>query len=317
MLHSIVIPVYNEAVLLDVLFQRMLLVINRLEGNWEVILVNDGSVDHSAELLEQIHERDPRFKVLHLSRNFGHQAAVLAGLRWASGATVTTIDADLQDPPEVIAQLFEKWKQGFEVVYAVRKKRDGESMFKLVTASVFYRVLRVLTQVEIPVDVGDFRLLDRRALEALLSMPERTNFLRGISAWIGFRQCGVPYERNQRFGGSTHYSLRKMLHLASDGITSMSAVPLRFATILGVLFFCVAIGALALRLIAVSAFSVVNQIPVMNLLIAACQLFAIGILGEYIARIYRETQGRPPYFVSRSKGFHKENAKNSDIKRSA
>ena len=322
-LHSIVIPVFNEVSGLDALFARMRSLADVIEKQnhghqIEVILVNDGSRDGSAAKLDELANTDSRFKVLHFSRNFGHQIAISAGLEWATGQTVTVMDGDLQDPPEVILEFIEKWREGFEVIYAVRRARAGETVFKLWTAKIFYRLIRKLTNVDIPVDTGDFRLMDRRAVDAFLKMRERHRFVRGMVSWVGFRQAGVLYDRSPRSFGQTHYPFRKMLRFALDGITSFSTVPLQVATYVGLLSaagsFFVGLWALYTRLFTDRSIQGWTSLILVALFLGGVQLMALGILGEYIGRIYDEVKHRPLYFVAKAVGFERSS---SDFKNSS
>jgi dolichol-phosphate mannosyltransferase len=268
---------------------------------YELIYVNDGSTDRTEEILRLIHRSFPQVGVVMLSRNFGHQAAVTAGLTAAKGDCVVIIDSDLQDPPEVIWQMVERWREGYEVVYGVRETRAGESGFKLWSAQVFYRLINKLSDVEIPLDTGDFRLLDRRAVDAMLAMPERHRLLRGMSSWIGFRQFGLKYARDARFAGTTKYPFRKMINLALDGIFSFSTVPLRFVTALGLITAAMA-GAGILYSLVVRIFTP-HWVPGWATLILAVlltggiEMFCFGIVGEYIGRIYTEIKQRPLFVV--------------------
>lgn len=314
-LHSLVIPVFNEAQGLEKLFERLCCVLKgaeaRLSGaSFEVILVNDGSRDGSAEILDALHRKDSRFKALHLSRNFGHQVAITAGIAHASGDTVTVMDADLQDPPEVVMSFIEKWSDGFEVVYGVRKRRDGETWFKRSTASLFYRLIRKMTGLDIPVDTGDFRLMDRKVVDSFLELPERHRYIRGLVSWVGFRQIGVPYDRAMREFGMTHYPFHKMLKLAIDGIASFSFFPLRMATGLG---FIVSAGAflgllfsLYLRFFTDRTIHGWTSLMVVVLFLGGVQLLSLGVIGEYLGRMFDEVRQRPLYFVSRRAGLSSE-----------
>ena len=276
----------------------------------EFILVNDGSTDDSLQIMLNFHAEDARVKVLNFSRNFGHQMAITAGMDYAIGDAVVVIDADLQDPPEVIHDLVAAWKNGAEVVMAVRKERLGESWFKKATASAFYRLIDRLTELKIPVDTGDFRLMDRKVVEALKRVREHHRFMRGLSVWVGFKQAEVSYVRQVRFAGETKYPLRKMVRFATDGITSFSYVPLQFATTLG--FLCAGaalIGVpaiIGLRLSGVAAFLGQATTLVSVLLLSGVQLIFLGILGEYLGRIYDEVKKRPLYILSEAIGFDDE-----------
>jgi polyisoprenyl-phosphate glycosyltransferase len=302
---SIVIPIYNEENTIPELDRRLRELLTTLEGlglSLEVVFVNDGSVDRSLQLLRDLARNDRRYKVLGFSRNFGHQVAITAGLDRAEGDAVVVMDADLQDPPEVVAQMVAKWREGYDVVYGVRSRRQGETVFKRATAAFFYRLLRSLTGVQIPLDAGDFRLMSRPVVVALRALRERHRFVRGMVAWVGFRQTGLYYDRSERFAGETKYPLRKMLHFAVDGLTSFSTVPLRMATWLGVL---AGIAAVGVGLWAVyTKFYVRGVIPgwttimILVAFSASVQLMMTGILGEYIGRLYEEAKGRPLYVVA-------------------
>jgi polyisoprenyl-phosphate glycosyltransferase len=299
---SVVVPCFNEEEVLLHCHSRLTQVLATLEDmEYELVYVNDGSSDRTDEILRTLNETSSHTRVVMLSRNFGHQAAVTAGLTAAAGQCVVIIDADLQDPPEVILEMVERWRQGDEVVYGIRETRAGESGFKLRSAQLFYRLINRLSDVHIPLDTGDFRLLDRRAVNALLAMPERHRLLRGMASWIGFRQYGLKYAREARFAGTTKYPLRKMLNLALDGIFSFSTVPLRFVTILGV-FTSVLAAAGILYSLAVRIFTQHWVAGWATLILAVLftggvEMFCFGILGEYIGRIYTEIKQRPLFVV--------------------
>jgi polyisoprenyl-phosphate glycosyltransferase len=301
---SLVVPVYNEEAVIAELTRRLgeLMAAMDQAGRWEVIFVNDGSRDASHALLAAACESEKRFKLVNLSRNFGHQIAITAGTDRAEGDAVVIMDADLQDPPEVIGEMLQRFAEGYDVVYAVRKRRHGESWFKRVTAALFYRTLKRVVGVDIPADTGDFRLMSRRAVLALRGLREANRFVRGLVAWIGFRQTAVYYERNARFAGDTHYPLHKMLRFASDGIISFSTLPLRMATVLGMLSGVIAAGVAVWVLLAVlSGAYVVPGWATLMLAVSmasSAQLLMIGILGEYLGRIYDEVKRRPLYVVS-------------------
>lgn len=304
--YSFVIPVHNEEGSLPELRGRLSQLLGRLDGEAEVILVDDGSTDRSWLVMTEFHTADTRFKAVRLSRNFGHQVAITAGMDLADGDAVVIMDADLQDPPEVVLDMAARWRDGYDIVYGVREDRTTDSRFKRVTASAFYRVLRRLTDVEIPADVGDFRLVDRRALEAFRSMREGSRFVRGMYAWVGFRQIGVPYRRDARHAGETKYPLKKMLRLAGDGVIGFSKVPLRIALKLGALAALASIvGGLAVVAMKLSGdFTVPGWT---SILLAVCflgglQLAFLGVLGQYIGRTYEESLGRPLYVVSHLHG---------------
>jgi dolichol-phosphate mannosyltransferase len=300
---SVVAPAYDEVELIDQFVARTLAAMagERLE----LVIVDDGSTDGTAERLDELADADVRVRVIHLSRNFGHQAALTAGLEHARGDAVVMIDADLQDPPEVIGDLLERWRDGADVVYAVRAARAGESRFKLSTARWFYRVFNSLTEVRMEANSGDFRLLDRRALDALLSMRERSRFLRGMTVWVGFNQTGVTYERDPRAAGETKYTLRRMVRFSLDAISSFSHAPLQLATYAGFLLAGLSFLAMAvifaLRLVGnyESGFATVTLVI---LLLGGIQLIAIGVLGEYLGRIYDEVKQRPMYVVREERG---------------
>jgi polyisoprenyl-phosphate glycosyltransferase len=299
---SVIVPCYNEDEVLGECHARLTAVLESYcGGDYELIYVNDGSRDRSEELLRSIHDSSQQTRVVLLSRNFGHQAAVTAGLTAATGQCAVIIDADLQDPPSVIPQMLDRWREGYEVIYGVRESRTGESGFKLRSAQLFYRMINRLSDVEIPLDSGDFRLLDRRAINALLSMPERHRLLRGMSSWIGFRQFGLKYARAARFAGSTKYPLSKMLNLALDGIFSFSTVPLRFVTLLGlVTAACAALGilySLAVRILTPHWVAGWATLILAVLFMGGVEMFCFGILGEYIGRIYTEIKQRPLFLV--------------------
>ena len=302
---SVVAPMYNEASelepgvsLVEAFHTRAT---RALEGlPYELVVVNDGSADATGEILDRLAESDPRLRVVHLSRNFGHQAALTAGLEHARGDAVAMIDADLQDPPELIPEMVDRWRQGADVVYAVRRARDGETRFKLLTAAWFYRLFDRLAQVNLEPNSGDFRLLDRRALDALLSMGERSRFLRGMTVWIGFRQTALEYDRDPRYAGETKYPLRKMLRFSLDAIASFSHLPLQLATYLGFLISGLAFLAIPvvviLRLVG-SYLPGFGSITIAILMLGGIQLIAIGVIGEYVGRIYDEVKHRPLYLV--------------------
>ncbi len=295
---SVSAPVLNEEDVLERFYER---VCAALEGHeFELVLVDDGSTDRTPEMLDELAEKDRRVRVIHLSRNFGYQPAVAAGLDNCSGDAVVTIDADLQDPPELIPELIAEWQQGADVVYAVRRERRGEGRVKLVTARWFSSLFRRLAELEIPANVGDFRLLSRRAVDALRAMPERNRFMRGMTVWVGFRQSSVPYDRDPRFAGDTRYKWRTLLRIALDGISSFSHVPLQIATLVG--FAVSFIAFLGIPYVIVNrliGFYVegVSTLLFAILLLGGIQLITLGIIGEYISRIYDEVKRRPLYVV--------------------
>jgi glycosyltransferase involved in cell wall biosynthesis len=305
--YSLVLPIYNEDETIPELVRRLGELMDQLDGDAEAILVDDGSSDSSYESMVAARETDPRFKLLRLSRNFGHQIAVTAGLDVASGDAVIVMDADLQDPPEVALDLAARWQEGYDVVYAVREERHGESRFKRATASGFYRLFKRMSDVDVPLDVGDFRLVDRRALDAFRSMRESNRYVRGMFSWIGFRQVGVPFRRDERFAGETKYPLRKMVKFATDGIVSFSAYPLRLALNVGFVVsafsFLLGIVFLVSRLAGLYSVPGLASIAVFVAFLGGIQLLLIGIMGEYVARIHDEVKGRPLYLVSDTRGL--------------
>ena len=303
--YSVVVPIYNEVESVSELYQRICKVMDREYAaemeSWELILVDDGSRDGSTEKIRQFAQMDERVRAIIFARNFGHQLAVTAGLDYSRGKAVIIIDADLQDPPEVIPELIAGWKKGYEVVYAVRSDREGESWFKETTAKLFYRLINRITTVEIPVDTGDFRLLDRIVVEKLNQMHERHRFLRGMAAWVGFRQIGVPYRRSARFAGITKYPFKKMVKFATDAITGFSYFPLQLAMYMGFITAGISIFAIPVvvyeRLAGHGAFFGQATTLIAVLFFGGVQLICLGILGEYIGRLYDEAKGRPLYIV--------------------
>jgi dolichol-phosphate mannosyltransferase len=300
--YSIVAPVFNEEETLPEFYRRMRAVMDSLDGPAELVLVFDGSRDRSPEIGRELRARDPRVKVVDFARNFGHQIAITAGIDYAEGDAVVIIDSDLQDPPEVIPDLVAQWQAGYEVIYAQRRKRAGETAFKLFTAAVFYRLIRRLASIEIPPDTGDFRLIDRKVVLAIRQMREHHRFMRGLSVWVGFRQTGVLYDRAERFAGSTQYPLRKMVKFASDAITGFSYVPLQLATTLGFWVSGLALLGIVvvavLRLIGNEEFFYGQATAIISVLfLGGVQLIFLGILGEYLGRIYDEVKRRPLYIV--------------------
>lgn len=299
--YSIIAPIYNEFDNLPELYRRVSAVMDSTGQPWEFLLVDDGSSDGSTARIHQLAAQDEKIRPVIFARNFGHQIAVTAGLDYARGAAVIIIDADLQDPPEVILALAEKWREGYEVVYAVRAEREGESWFKLLTASLFYRLIYRITDVKIPLDTGDFRLIDRKVVNVMNSMRERHRFLRGMAAWVGFKQIGVEYKRAARHAGVTKYPFSKMLKLALNAITGFSYFPLQVATYFGFFAAGIAIIAIpivaALRLAGSHFFEGQTTTLISVLFLGGVQLISLGTLGEYIGRIYDEVKGRPLYIV--------------------
>ncbi len=303
---GVVVPLYNEEGNVAPLVERIVAIMERLDGrpSYEIVLVNDGSTDGTREAIRRELAARPNVVLVDLSRNFGHQLAATAGIEIARGEALVLMDGDLQDPPELIAEFVARWRSGYDVVYAVRRSRKGESAFKLWTAQVFYRLIKRLTKVAIPVDTGDFRLMSRRVVEALRRSPERHRFLRGMVSWVGFNQIGITYDRDERLSGTTKYPLPKMIRFAIDGITSFSDIPLRFASYLGF----ITSGVALLYALIVIGYKLLSLHPpgytkgwastiVAVLFLGGVQLVSLGILGEYIGRIYDEVKGRPLYLV--------------------
>jgi dolichol-phosphate mannosyltransferase len=304
---SVVVPLYNEAANVAPLLERLEAAIAPLRGQYEyeIVLVNDGSTDATLDAIRSEMQRRSQIVLVNLSRNFGHQLAATAGIEIAAGNAVILMDGDLQDPPELVESFLQKWREGYDVVYAVRRSRKGESAFKVFTARAFYRVIKHLTKVSIPLDTGDFRLMSRRTVEAVRKLPERHRFLRGMVSWVGFNQVAVEYDRDERHSGSTKYPLPKMLRFAMDGITSFSDAPLRFASYFGfavsAIAFVYAVVVIVMKTLHLSpAFYTpgwASTIVAVTFL-GGVQLISLGILGEYLGRVYDEVKGRPLYLIS-------------------
>jgi dolichol-phosphate mannosyltransferase len=304
---SVVVPCFNEDAVLPETTRRLIASLEQIGRSFEIVYVDDGSRDNTPRILTEIYASDPRIRVVRLSRNFGHQIAISAGLEYARGAAVVLIDADLQDPPEVISEMVALWRQGNDVVYGTRRHRDGETAFKTLTAKWFYRFMNRLSEVPMPLDSGDFRLLDRKVVDALLAMPERDRFMRGMVSWVGFRQVSVEYDRAPRHAGDSKYTLLKMARFAVDGILSFSIAPLRIATVMGLASFAAALlgglisvgfGAATGRWVSPWAWVLLAV-----LLLGGAQLLCLGIFGEYLGRTYAENKRRPLYFVRETLGF--------------
>jgi len=299
---TIIAPIYNELESIPELYPRIRDVMDQTGEPWELVLVDDGSTDGSTDVIRKLGDNDERVRPVIFARNFGHQIAVTAGMDFSRGDAVVIIDADLQDPPEVILDLISKWREGYQVVYAVREEREGESWFKKTTASFFYRLINRITDVEIPLDTGDFRLMDHKVVQVMNRMREKHRFPRGMSAWVGFRQIGVQYKRKPRFAGETKYPLKKMIRLALNAITSFSYFPLQLATYIG--FISAGLSVLAIPVVAilrlVTGTALFGQATtlVIVLFLGGVQLISLGIIGEYIGRIYDEAKGRPLYIVA-------------------
>ncbi|TNE84739.1 MAG: glycosyltransferase [Deltaproteobacteria bacterium] len=306
---SVVVPVFNEEAVLPELYRQLVPVLDEAAARWELVLVNDGSRDGSLAIMQSLRDEDERVTLINLSRNFGHQLAITAGMEHALGDAVVVMDADLQDPPEVILEMVARWREGFDVVYGVRSEREAETLFKRFTAAAFYRVLNALTPVQIPLDTGDFRLMSRRALDALSRMPERARFVRGMVAWLGFRQTGITFKRRARFAGRTKYPVSKMVGFAADSLISFSTVPLRIASTLG---FVMSVGALGYFGYAASMKIMYGHtapgwasLIAVIVLLGSAQLLCLGIIGEYVGRIYEEVKARPLFVVERlEQGAH-------------
>jgi len=318
--YSFVIPIYNEEEIIPELYRRLSTVMNRMDGLVELILINDGSRDRSLQLIRDLHQKDPRVCYLSFARNFGHQIAVTAGLNFVRGQVIVILDADLQDPPELIPDMVEKWRQGYQVVYAQRSQRLKEGRFKRFTAYFFYRVLKKLADVDIPTDTGDFCLMDRQIVDLLNSMPERARYIRGLRSWVGFQQTAIRFERDPRFAGEVKYTFSKSLALAINGLVSFSIVPLRLSTYLGLV---AAVAAILMALLVLYWRIFVPNSPLTGFTIilmaifflGSVQLVSVGILGEYIGRIYEEVKARPLYTLAEVGGFYHKSSnstKNSD-----
>ena len=305
--YSIVVPVYNEELIINESYKRLKEVMDKTGDDYEFIFVNDGSTDSTLEKLLAIHKTDKCVKLLDFSRNFGHQVAISAGLDYAMGDAVIVIDADLQDPPEVIPELIKKWKEGHDVVHGKRPKRVGDPFFRNLAINIYYRLLRSMTKYDIPVDVGDFRLVDQKICTVLRNLPEKNRYLRGLVSWAGFKQTQVEYIRQGRIGGETKYPLTKLIGLALSGITSFTYKPLRFASYIGFVLSMLSFTYLAYALYS----KIVNNVPiigwtsliVINSLFYGVVFIMLGILGEYIGRIYEETKNRPLYIIREKLGF--------------
>ncbi|MEH1823810.1 MAG: glycosyltransferase family 2 protein [Nostoc sp.] len=311
--YSFIVPIYNEEEIIPELYRRLSAVMNRMDGLVELILINDGSRDRSLQLLRDLHQKDPRICYLSFARNFGHQIAVTAGLNFVRGQVIVILDADLQDPPELIPDMVEKWRQGYQVVYAQRTQRLQEGWFKRLTAYSFYRILKKLADVEIPTDTGDFCLMDRQIVNILNSMPERTRYIRGLRSWVGFQQTAIRFERDPRFAGEVKYTFSKSLALAINGLVSFSIVPLRLSTYLGLV---AAAAAILMALLVLYWRLFVPHSPLTGFTIilmaifflGSVQLVSVGILGEYIGRIYEEVKARPLYTLAEVAGFDRKSS---------
>ena len=307
---SIIIPVYNEEDNLDTLFQRLEEALNPLQITYEIICINDGSKDNTIQRLIDHHKRNSAIKVIHLSRNFGKEIALTAGLDYSSGKAVLPIDADLQDPPELIQTLIEKWQEGYDVVYAKRRSRQGESWLKKLTALTFYRVISKLSPVSIPENVGDFRLLDRRVVNTIRKMPERTRFMKGMFAWVGYKQTSILFDREPRFNGKTTWNYWKLWNFAIDGITSFSTIPLKIWSYLGLIISMICLLYAIFLILRTIIFGIdvpgYASLMVAILFLGGIQLISLGVIGEYLGRVYEEVKARPLYVIREAYGLSAE-----------
>jgi len=308
---SVIVPLYNEEEVITESYKRLTSVMQGMSEEYELVFINDGSRDKTAQLTADIAEKDKHVRLICFSRNFGHQIAITAGMDYAKGDAVVIIDADLQDPPEVIPLMVEKWKEGYHVVYGKRTKRHGETMFKKVTAKVFYRFLQRMTQVDIPTDTGDFRLIDRKVCDAMKKLREQNRYVRGLVSWVGFKQYALEYVRDERFAGETKYPLKKMIRLAMDGIASFSYKPLKLATMVGFalsgISFLYLLFVVLQKLFGTPTVAGWASILAVQLFFNGVILIILGIIGSYIGRIYEESKGRPLYIVQEEIGFDEEN----------
>ena len=311
---SIVVPLYNEEANIDYLLERLISALNKLNSTYEIVCINDGSKDNTLKLLITHHQRNSVIKVINLSRNFGKEIALSAGIDYANGAAVIPIDADLQDPPELIEQLVIKWREGYDVVYGTRKSRSGESWLKRFTANSFYKTIGKMSPVPIPANTGDFRLLDRQVVEAIKKMPERTRFMKGLFAWVGYKQTSILFDREPRFGGKTTWNYWKLWNFALDGITSFSFFPLKIWSYMGVMISLISLLYAFYLIIRTLRFGIdvpgYASLMVAVLFFGGIQLITLGIIGEYLGRVYEEVKRRPLYFVRESYGF--ENKKSTE-----
>ncbi len=309
---SVIIPLYNEEEVFNECYRRLKAVLETVNDTYELLFINDGSRDRTGILAAMCAEEDAHVKLISFSRNFGHQIAITAGMDYAAGDAVIIIDADLQDPPELIPKMIAKWKEGYHVVYGKRIKRHGETLFKKVTAKIFYRFLKHMTQVDIPTDTGDFRLIDRKVCDAMKRLGERNRYVRGLVSWVGFKQCALEYEREERFAGKTKYPFKKMIRFAMDGIASFSYKPLKIASLVG--FFLSALSFLYLAFVVLQKLFGAPTAPgwasilAVQLFFNGIILIILGIIGSYIGRIYEESKGRPLYIVQEEIGFDRKDS---------
>ena len=308
MKYSVILPVYNEEENLDALQKRIVKVFVNLKKEYEIIFINDGSCDETKNILDGLHKKNKNIKIINFSRNFGHQTAVTAGLDFATGEEVAILDADLQDPPEILPKFFSKLEEGYDVVYAIRKKRK-ENIIKRITYSLFYKILHLIANVNIPLDSGDFCVLSQRMVKTIKSFPERNRFIRGLRSWAGFKQIGLEYEREKRLAGTSKYGLKKLLKLAFDGIFSFSFIPLQIMFILGSLSLFLSVMGIFWAIYMKFFTTAYNQVPgfatttILIMFVGGLQLFSIGIMGEYMRRVYDEVKQRPQYIIESKSGF--------------
>lgn len=314
-MYSLVVPLYNEELVINESYKRLKEIMDSCKESYEIIFINDGSKDNTEKLATEICKKDSNIKLINFSRNFGHQSAITAGMELSTGSAVIIIDADLQDPPEIILQMIEKWKEGYDVVYGKRIQRHGETFFKKFTSKIYYRTLNKLTNMDIPKDTGDFRLIDRKVCNVLNSLPEKNRYVRGLISWLGFKQIGVDFIRNERFAGNTKYSISKMIKLAIDGITSFSYKPLKIASIIGmftsIMGFIYLLVILFQKIFTNTTLQGWTSIIAINIIFDGIILLVLGIIGEYIGRIYDEAKGRPIYIIKDCLGFQ-ENCKKEE-----
>lgn len=310
---SVIIPLYNESASIEHLFARLTPALDLLNTNYEIICINDGSQDDTLKRLIEINLRDPRIKIVNLSRNFGKEIALTAGIDYASGAAVIPIDADLQDPPELIGKLIDKWREGYDVVYATRRSRQGETWLKRISAQAFYQTIGKMSHVPIPANTGDFRLLDRRVVEAIKKLPERTRFMKGLFAWVGYKQTSVLFDREPRYSGQTTWSYWKLWNFALDGIISFSFLPLKVWSYIGVTISFISLLYALMLVIRTLIFGVdvpgYASLMVAILFLGGIQLITLGVLGEYLGRVYEEVKGRPLYLVREEYGFKSQESR--------
>lgn len=314
---SVIIPFYNESSSIEYLFARLIPVLQQLNNNYEIICINDGSVDDTFEKLIEFNQQDPTIKIVNLSRNFGKEVALTAGIDYASGAAVIPLDADLQDPPELIIQLIAKWREGYDVVYAVRRSRQGETWLKQVSAKAFYRTISIMSHVPIPANTGDFRLLDRRVVEAIKKLPERTRFMKGLFTWVGYKQTAVFFDRKPRHSGKTNWNYGQLWNFALDGIISFSYLPLKVWSYVGISISLISLMYALMLVVRTLIFGVdvpgYASLMVAILFLGGIQLITLGVLGEYLGRVYEEVKGRPLYLVREEYGFSDNNQKSHSV----